>query len=275
VPFMFSPCQPCCKTCKLVITVAGCIKGLKGAVVTLTQSSNVVFQDTTPLGGVFNLTNIPEGTYGITVSKARFNTFSGTIVFKCPANGDFFYIVPMTPSSGYVCCHFINDPLPTTLYITDTLGKRELIYGNYGSIPPFSSVGVTFGWRNLITIPLNGYTVQPDNITVTFGSINTINNWYVACGGGPLPPVSGSLQMYQQMRAGTFGGLIGDPCPNAGYYANKLSGPTFGYVTTIDPDNSVPLDITRTIFDPITICPSPHLFQVSNLSGSSARISES
>lgn len=155
-PFTITGCGPVAlPTVQLVprkiavtLNVVGCVGApLQGATVTLfdNSTSGAVFSQTqlTDANGDATFTEVPtypiDGAgncngYKATVSKARFQDTTAGVVVGC-ADGVHVAFggnasARMTAAAGYVCTSCCNEPIPVTLFATDSWGTVTLTYNS-------------------------------------------------------------------------------------------------------------------------------------------------
>ena len=173
---------------------------------------------TTGANGQCSIAYLAPGTYTYTMSKARFQTYTGTVTITASCGSQTIYIPSsgspacMQPAPGYafaknptstLCCYL--DPVPTTLNLTDSaIGSCSMVYGANSKWPTL--------WYG--TIPFN---------------------WQGYCGetGVPIPAYASYLWpggLFNQ--CGIFVGITSDNgCPFVGGYIKK---PTFPYTLYCD-----------------------------------------
>ena len=216
-------------TGSVVFNVAGCEgKPLANATVTIAGATY-----TTSAGGTVTVYLSGSGTYPFAVTKLRWQTSSGNVVFSTNCPGQQTVNITMAVASGYVCCYGpgsagLADPIATTLSLTDAVyGSTTLTYS--GGQWTGTITGASFAGG--CTCPA-GTT----NITYFFGSNNGSAPCYVyqiefkaqnAFGGSPpygCPDASGTISPTD--ISGTSGvSLSGPPLLSEVTYGPCSSGP--------------------------------------------------
>jgi hypothetical protein len=169
------------------------------------------------------------GTYPWSVSKTRFVTQTGSVTIGACAAGGATVTVNMAPTTGYECGPggssggtiplSLADPVPTTLFLTDSVwGSATLTYSS-----------ITHNWSGSITItsPALCGCISQTGVVISYNLAQCQGGSYVtSCGSYGYNPL----------------GLGAIPCPtNPGAATNTLGIPAIGGFTyTMNP--TIPFD---------------------------------
>lgn len=123
-----NPGDPCCAGCvhSRTFHVKGCAgMNLPGATVGLYFGTTLVGSAVTDSAGLATISGVPDGSYGILVTKPRFVNLApgGAVLLSCPASSATLGPFTMSATSSYTCeWSTCADPVPRTLYLTTGLG---------------------------------------------------------------------------------------------------------------------------------------------------------
>lgn len=173
---IFVSLLPVGSTPTATFTITGCcslllpnaLVTIGGNVYTTNSSGQVVIAITDP------------GTYPWSVAKTRFVTQTGSLTVSACLGGGAVFNLTLVPATGFHCCPAkihpstvkIADPIPDTLFWTDSFGTTTLTY-NAG----------TSAWLGSITVSITGHCFcQTRNVKInyTFGPSCTNNAGYGA-----------------------------------------------------------------------------------------------
>lgn len=108
------------------VAVLGCLNaGVSGADVTLSQAGTPIASGTTNVAGRLCV-SIPNGTYDVAItppSGSGFAAYTGTITYSGTQQN-----ITLSADADHVCTTCCNDPIPKTLYTTDSLGTHTLTW---------------------------------------------------------------------------------------------------------------------------------------------------
>lgn len=232
----------------VIFQASGCSALLAGVTCTVDGQSC-----TTNSMGQCSISNVPPGTYTWTMSKSRYATQTGSVTVP-PCYEGSVYASPfpgipirMTPAEGYAfaiwagqCC--VNDPVPTTLSLTDSVaGSCEIT---------FSGDPINGGtWTGSISYTWEGYCGMTPQAAV---------NYYSWPSGGCHVAVQPTPQVVAIGGYGRYPGCRGN-CTNGGYncsfknpyncpYCTCCSGCFFPAFDTFSIEPTVPLMVSQTNF---------------------------